>query len=506
MKTFDLPILSQADFYKTGHHAQLPPGTTALYENFTPRSSRLPGVNKAVFFGLQYFIKRYLIQSFAETFFRLPKEKAVGAYKRRLERALGPGVSVAHWEALHDLGFLPLKIKALPEGSVVPMQVPMFTVRATKAEFAWLAGYIETMISATVWGPSTSATTAHEYRKTFDAYARKTGGSADFVPWQGHDFSMRGMFGLEAAAMSGAGHLLSFTGTDTIAAIDFLERYYNADADADLIGGSVPATEHAVMCAGGSSPEEEIATYKRLLTEVYPTGVVSIVSDTWDFWRVVTEYLPALKDVILGRNGKLVIRPDSGDPVKILTGDTGFVPPRPPTGYLAGVAQRRGLVASLWDLFGGTTNAAGYRELDPHVGAIYGDSITRERQEQILDRLAGQQFASTNVVLGIGSYTYQYVTRDTLGFAIKATYAEVNGEPREIFKAPKTDSGKNSARGLIRVDKVDGELVARYPVTLQEEAGGELRTVFVDGMLVNEETLHGIRTRLAEARERELKA
>lgn len=486
-----LDALNLSDFYKTDHRRQFPQGTTRIYSNFTARGSRIEGIDHVVPFGLQYFLKRYLLQEFEESFFHLSSSFAVERYKRRLDSALGPNaVPMDHVEALHRLGYLPLRIKALPEGSLVPVQVPLLTIENTHPDFAWLTNFIETMLSATLWGPCTSATIAREYRRVFDFYAHKTGGDPTFCKWQGHDFSMRGMFGIEAAMMSGAGHLLSFTGTDTIPAIDFLEEWYGADCERELIGGSVPATEHAVMCAGGHDFEAELATYRRLLTEVYPTGIVSIVSDTWDFWRIIGEMLPKLSAEILGRNGKLVIRPDSGDPVKILCGD----PSAPPF-----TLAREGLIVALWSLFGGTTTDGGFRVLDPHVGAIYGDSITLERQAEILGRLAAQGFASSNVVLGIGSFTYQHVTRDTFGFAMKATYCEVNGEGREIFKAPKTDSAKASHRGLIRVERgEEGRYVAQFPVSRKEEEGSLLHLVFEDGKLYNETTLAEIRQRIED--------
>lgn len=228
----------------------------------------------------------------------------------------------------------------------------------------------------------------------------------------------------------------------------------------------------------------EYLAYKRLITEVYPKGIVSIVSDTYDFWAIVTKLLPSLKAEILAREGKVVIRPDSGDPIKIIVGDADAP---------AGTPENKGLIQCLWETFGGTTTDKGFKVLDQHIGAIYGDSITIERQLAILNGLKAKGFASCNVVLGIGSYTYQHVTRDTFGFAMKSTYCEVNGEGREIFKQPKTDSGKNSHRGLIRVDKVGGTYKAVYPVTREEEQKGCLEVVFQDGRILRDMTLAQIR-------------
>ena len=474
------------DGYKVDHRRQYPEQTTLVYSNWTPRKSRISGVNKVVLFGLQYFIKKYIIEDFNCNFFSKPKEEVVKEYSRRINNYLGPNaVGTAHIEALHDLGYIPMVIKALPEGTSVPIRVPMFTMYNTIPDFFWLTNYFETLVSTTIWMPCTSATIAKQYRLILDQYAKETSSQQEFVDWQGHDFSMRGMAGLEAAQMSAAGHLLSFTGTDTIPAIDFLEQYYNANSDAELIGGSVAATEHSVMCMGTNLGEQE--TFKRLITEVYPGGVVSIVSDTWDLWKVLTEYLPNLKEEVLNRDGKVVIRPDSGDPADIICGN--------PNGKTE--VEQKGVVTLLWETFGGTTNDKGFKELDAHIGAIYGDSITVERATDICERLKKKGFASTNVVLGIGSYTYQYNTRDTFGFAMKATYGEVDGVGREIYKDPITDDGtKKSAKGLIKIEQQEGDYVLIDQVSWEEEKTGALQEVFKDGKLVKEFSLKEIRDRI----------
>jgi len=486
-----LPILLK-DGYKVGHKFQYPENTTLVYSNMTPRKSRNEGVDEIIFFGLQYFIKEYLIRQFDENFFRRPKEEVLREYARRLDTYLGKdSITYQHIAALHDLGYLPLEIKALPEGYLVPMRVPVFTVRNTLPDFFWLTNMLETLMSAVLWKPSTSATTAFQYLQTFTEYAGATvGGDDSFIPWQGHDFSFRGMAGIEDAVISGAGHLLSFTGTDTIPAIDFLEEYYQADCTRELIGGSVPATEHSVMCMG--TQDGEIETFLRLVRDVYPSGIVSIVSDTWDFWQVITEFLPRLKEQIVARNGKVVIRPDSGDPVKIIVGDENAP---------VGSPEYKGAIECMWEVFGGTITQKGYKLLDSHIGLIYGDSITTERQAAILEGLKKKGFASYNVVLGIGSYTYEYVTRDTFGFAMKATYGEVSGVGRSIFKDPRTDDGtKKSAKGLMQVyrDPSTGRLALKDQCTWEEEGMGELRTVFRDGKLLVDETLAEIRGRVRE--------
>jgi nicotinamide phosphoribosyltransferase len=471
------------DGYKVDHRRQYPDNTTLVYSNWTPRKSRLEGIESVTFFGLQYFIKKYIIEEFDFNFFSKPKAEVVASYKRRIDNYLGENlVGTDHIADLHDLGYIPMVFKALPEGVAVPIKVPMFTMYNTLPKFFWLTNYFETILSATVWLPCNSATIARQYRIILDKYAEETSSVTEFVDWQGHDFSMRGMAALEAALISGSGHLLSFTGTDTIPAVDFLERYYNADSTKELVGGSVAATEHSVMSMGTDFGEQE--TFKRLLTEVYPSGIVSVVSDTWDLWKVLTEYIPSLKDEILNRDGKLVIRPDSGDPVKIICGDSSS----------NDANAKKGVVQLLWDTFGGVVNDKGFKELDSHIGAIYGDSITLERAREICEGLMQNGFASTNVVLGIGSFTYQYNTRDTFGFAMKATYGEVDGEGREIYKDPITDDGtKTSARGLIKIVKENNSYKLIDRVSWEEEKQGELVEVFRDGKLLVDLKLSEIR-------------
>lgn len=479
------PLL-YTDGYKVDHRRQYPNGTTLVYSNWTPRKSRIEGVNEVVFFGLQYFIKKYIIDDFNTNFFSKPKEEICRKYNRRINNYLGENqVGIKHIEALHDLGYIPMVFKSLPEGVSVPIKVPMFTMYNSLPEFFWLTNYFETLLSTTIWLPCNSATIAKQYRKILDKYALETSSIPEFVDWQGHDFSMRGMAGLEAAIISSAGHLLSFSGTDTIPTIDFFETYYNANSDNELIGRSVSATEHSVMCMGTNTGEQD--TFKRLITEVYPNGIVSIVSDTWDLWKVLTEYLPNLKQEVLSRNGKVVIRPDSGDPVAIICGN--------PNGK--STEEKKGVIELLWEVFGGKINQKGYKELDSHIGAIYGDSITLERAKQICCKLKKQGFASTNIVLGIGSFTYQYNTRDTFGFAMKATYGEVNGEERAIYKNPITDDGtKKSAKGLLKIIKEKGDYKLIDNVSWEEENKGELHEVFRNGKLLINEKLEEIRKRI----------
>lgn len=835
MKT---PASLLCDFYKISHREQYPKETQVVYSTWTPRSNKHhPTTDKVVVFGIQAAILKYLIHYFDEEFFEKEREEVISEYERVLKFALGIKTpDCRHISDLHELGYLPLKIRAIPEGMRVPLRVPMMTIENTDPRFFWLTNFVETMLSAELWLPSTSATIAKEYRDILDRYAEETG-DPNFVGFQGHDFSMRGMACIEAAASSGAGHLLSFYGTDTIPAIFHLEEYYDADIEKELVGTSIPATEHSVMCAGiGSSNEYD--TYERLITEVYPNGLISIVSDTMDLWACVKDIIMPLKEKIMTRDGKVVVRPDcyaegtqiltdkgfvdfreitedslvaqvdfdktysfckptkiqkyaydgemhrfesageqdkkhdilvtpnhrmiyfgkdnveavyakdvplgckkpnkrtvlkaaktkkdptkrlsalerflialqadgcirnknrsefnfskdrktnrflniatsngflitehgagsrnidiskdpekanwksqrafsikhdsldlryeyhkekfgwvdvgkltyewcvdfidelvewdgckkaenrykfdtmekevmdtvelialsagyrtkrntyqdardtvrlcytisiikdsdcittqainhsvelysgdvycctvpsgmlivklgnsvsvcgnSGDPVKIMCGyrqdeirsvPYGFVDNT--TGKLISRREEKGLVECLWDIFGGTINEKGYKVLDPHIGAIYGDSINLSRCESICHELQLKGFASTNVVFGIGSYTYQYNTRDSFGFALKSTMCVIDNVERKIFKNPATDDGtKKSNCGVVAVSEFEGELVCTDGLYQGHHQPDIMRNVFLNGELMVRDSLATIRQRLSES-------
>ncbi|NYH20183.1 nicotinate phosphoribosyltransferase [Paraburkholderia bryophila] len=535
-----------ADFYKTGHPSMYPKATTKLVANFTPRSAKYAPVlrelfdDKVVWFGLQGFIQEFLIDLFGAEFFQKPKAQAVRKYKRRMDTALGAdAVPVASLEALHELGHLPLEIRSLPEGSRVDIRVPPVIFINTHPDFPWVSTYFETVVSCESWKPSTVATIAFEFRKLLTYFANLTGAPLDFVNWQGHDFSMRGMSGVHDAMRCGAGHLLSFTGTDTIPAIDYLEDHYGANAERELVGGSIPASEHSVMALRILLTQQrlerdpaqamldpkalrrkaELEVIREFVTEGYPQGMVSLVSDTFDFWNVMTVIAKELKADILARrpdalgNAKVVFRPDSGDPVKILTGytddelvldsdgkaavtETGRYTVKE-SGETISEAERTGAVECLWNIYGGTTTEKGYKVLDSHVGLIYGDSITLTRARDIMLRMAAKGFASCNVVLGIGSYVYGMNSRDTFGYALKAIYAEVDGEAVDIYKDPATDDGtKKSAKGLPRVEKEGDHFVLYEQQTVEQAEGGALVPVFRNGELLVRQSLAEIRERL----------
>jgi len=531
--------LAQTDFYKTFHKDGYHPDIKKVYSNYTSRNGRLSNVSggdSVVFVGLQYFIKDVLIDEWNNTFFNLPKEQAIHNFKRIVDNSLMIDYDMSHFEALHDLQYLPLSIKALPEGVSVPYGVPPVTFVNTVDGFQWLSNYIETVFSTENWPIQTSATTAKAYLKNTIASFDRAGLDHDLIPFMVHDFSFRGCFGRHAAAMSGFGHLTSFAGTDTIPAILFAEKYYNANVEKELVGASVLATEHSTATSyimamvedlGITKLEAEVMYVEYLFTKA-PTGILSHVSDSFDFWAFVSEGLPKLKEAIMSREGKFVIRPDSGDIIKVLTGYTVFDKytfdtvddvcnhthdyPQDTYDYevyklkdgsyveienfgVVSVEEVKGLVECLWDVFGGTLSPTGMKVLDEHIGAIYGDSVTLQRQEEIIKRLEDKDFAAL-VVLGVGSYSYQYVTRDTHASAVKGTWVEKDGKGIDVCKDPATDRSKKSAKGLLRVELSGGKYVLYDQQTKEQESQGELTTVFLDGQLTRETSLAEIRERI----------
>jgi nicotinamide phosphoribosyltransferase len=647
-----------ADGYKVGHRPMFPFGSRRTYGNLTARADRLfeKSVScsvlwdhKVVWFGIQGVLQE-LNEMWQKSFFSKPKAEVIKRYARRMDNYLGKGkVSVDGMEALHDLGYLPIEVLALPEGSRVNMNVPLYVIANTDDRFFWFTNYLETSMSNLIWKMVTNATIAYEYRRVLQMWARHTGAPKEFVDVQGHDFSYRGVGGPEDGCRSSAGHLVGFCGTDTIPSIDYVEDYYGANVEREFVACSLPATEHAVATAniltnlhrmlakrraeglpdltaaefGVARLNAERDFVKRLITEVYPDGGISLVCDSFNFWGVVTEVIPSLKEEIMARPqdslglAKVVVRPDSGDPVEIICGveifteyeaeqlmvgqgTKGLIPRLPVIyfrdtegrlfkatdvlgrnpnktwteldneilvkaggdvlaafkqmtdtsrkvnperlardahdpvkpmirGFLYSMeieletdtvgtyrcgyhidehtlsAEERGAVECLWETFGGITNEAGYKELDSHIGLIYGDSITVQRTQEIMRRLAKKGFASSNVVLGIGSYTYQYNTRDTFGQAIKATAILVDDDQIDLYKAPATEgeTAKKSAKGFLRVEKQGGDFILAQEQEMSFDdlarTSGELRRIFRNGDFTVRTTLNEVRQLLGGA-------
>lgn len=474
--SYDPYLLLRTDVYKFGHREQYPPGTNKVYSYLESRGSRIPGVNHTVFFGLQYYLKKFLTQSL--------RPEMAEEWIKRTRKILGENApSPDHIEALCELGYFPLKIKALPEGSVVPCGTPLMSITNVEPEFFWLVNYIETLLLK-VWYPCTVATNSLRFRMMFEQMARATCENSDHVKFQMHDFGYRGVSTEETAEVGGMSHLLSFFGTDTTPGAWGLDDWYGAS---EPIALSVPASEHSVMCSWDIENDDLPAI--RNMLQKYPNGIVSIVSDSYDLWRAIIEYYgDELKELILARNGKTVIRPDSGDPVKIVCGDYDAE---------AGTPENKGMIRLLDEIFGSTINNRGYKEINPKVGCIYGDAIYYERAEEIMRNLAEQQYASSNIVFGSGGLLLQNWNRDTFKFAIKATYCEVNGEPRAVEKMPKTDTGKKSKKGYLSVmPDASGQLRTLQSCTPEEEVEGLLQTVYERGNILQYQSGDEIRKHL----------
>lgn len=317
METMPLLLL---DYYKTTHQAQYPKGITKLVSYLTPRMSRVH-FDKIVQFGVQYFVKEYLIDYFNKNFFNKDKGEVLAEYDRILGATIGKGTyNLYNIAALHDLGYLPIQIRAIPEGTIVPMKVPVIEIMNTHPDFAWLVNTIETLMSCTLWHGMVSANVGYMYRQIANKYYAET--VEDDVPVNRAmgDFSMRGQESLESATISSAGWLLSFVNTATVPAIPFMEKYYNCDCTKEPVGFGAVSTEHSVMCSNAAVDGDEITFVKRALTEIYPNTSFSMVSDSYDYWNMVSVILPQCKKEIMEHNGVFLVRPDSGNPVDIICG------------------------------------------------------------------------------------------------------------------------------------------------------------------------------------------
>ncbi len=473
------------DFYKAVHAEMLPKGITKSVSYFTPRMSRIKQWDKVVMFGLQGFIKTYLIDYFNEYFFNMPIENVMCEYKRVMDATLGKDVySIEKVEKLHKLGYLPIEIISLPEGTRVPMHVPMFGITNTHPDFAWLPQSLESLISAESWHAMIVATVGYTYRQIVNEYYDKTCDDSTERARALGAFDFRGEECTDSAVKAGAGWCLSFLNTATVPTIPYLEKNYNCDCIKEPVAFGSPSTEHSVMCSNFAIDGDEITLLKRLLTEIYPNTSFSAVLDSYDYWNVIENILPLIKDEIMSHNGCMLMRGDSGDCVEVVTKT----------------------VFKLWDEFGGTVNSKGYKVLDPHVKAIYGDSITVQRCQEIYKILEQNGFACSNVALGVGSFSFQCIeedgilkpfTRDTFSSCIKATYCEIEDKPYPIFKNPKDGGFKKSQKGCCVVRKDNcGEYSFKDGFTWREaceNTENQLVTVFKDGVMKRQQSLYDIR-------------
>ncbi len=555
MRNFNINSLFYVDGYKLSHKRMLAKGTTKLYGTWIPRSTKHApkGITKIVSFG-QQLVWKWIHDEFEENFFfskernslrdeevrgkdirndvKSLKSKAL-SFVKDMSLYLGMEYDGKHFEELWDLGYLPIKVKALPEGIETDPNIPHMTFVNTVDGFAWLTLYLETIVSSLAWKPATSATIALQYKRNVTNWVMKTDPSQSFlIPFLCHDFSARGLSPWDMIT-SGLGHATSFGGSDTLPVIPAARYFYNEPEDEVCIN-SVNASEHSVSTTKIFTVGEQQMIADWL--QEFPTVILSIVSDTFDLWKLITEYLPANKEAIMARDGKLVIRPDSGDPVDIICGEPfgGISIPDYPSQEDEdnwdfcekehyNTPKGKGVIELLWDIFGGTINEQGYKVLDSHIGAIYGDSINLERQVQIYERLAAKGFAATNIVLGIGSFTYQFNTRDTFGFAAKGAWFEteeeflatpesveygVRNKTYNIYKDPVTDDGtKKSLKGLLAVHEVQkindktelpehSHYITQQECTHEEESKGLLQVIYEDGKFFNQTTLTEIRKKI----------
>lgn len=477
------------DFYKAVHAEMLPEKITKSVSYFTPRMSRVNRWDSVVMFGLQGFIKTYLVDYFNDEFFNKPFDEVIGGYKRVMDATLGENAyKIEKIEKLHKLGYLPIEIVALPEGTIVPMHVPTFGITNTHKDFAWLPQSLESLISTESWHPMIAATVGYTYRQIVNYYYDLTCDDETSRAKALGAFDFRGEECTDSAIKAGAGWCLSFLNTATVPTIPYLEKNYKCDCTKEPVAFGSPSTEHSVMCSNFAVDGDEITLLRRLLTEIYPNTSFSAVLDSYDYWNVIDNILPQLKPEILAHNGCMLMRGDSGDCVEVVTKT----------------------VFKLWEEFGGTTNSKGYKVLDPHVKAIYGDSITVQRCEQIYKILMENGFACSNVALGVGSFSFQCIeedgilkpfTRDTFSSCIKATYCEIDDKPFQIFKNPKDGGFKKSQKGCCVVVKgsddkliyVDGRTWEEAHVSGEDAKVNLLQPVFKDGQLIKEQSLAEIR-------------
>lgn len=493
----DTLALLLCDTYKQVHQDQYPKSLKKLVSYWVPRKSMFSehgDYNKMVFFGLQAFIQEYLIDYFNKNFFDMPLNEVINEYTTYMDVQLGDGnYNINNVIKLHNLGYLPLAIKALPEGSLVNMGVPCIEVTNTDEDFAWLVQWIECVLQNELWKPCNHATIGHMYYKLAKLYYGKTVDDNVDPRNAFADFGMRGMSCMNEAIRCSAAWLLSSNKTSTIPALPYIDKYYDAECKKNNIGKGAISTEHSVMGANYALDGDERTFVKRLLTETYPYASFSMVSDTYDYWNMVDNILPSLKKEIMEHKGTLFVRPDSGDQFEVVTKT----------------------VEKLWMTFGGSLNSKGYKVLDPHIRVILGDGSTLACVRKIWIYLEEHGFAANNVIFGVGAFCFTAIfegdkmivnTRDTYGICMKASWGLFDDRELFIFKDPKTDTEhlKKSHKGLVLVEtdgnnfKYTDELMTEdYMKMLQNGHKNAMHLVYADGEMFNYETFTTIRERLA---------
>jgi nicotinamide phosphoribosyltransferase len=457
-------LLLLVDSYKMSHWVQYPPNTTNVYSYLESRGGRFQW---NVFFGLQYLLKKYLQGNV------VTQEKIDEAYAFSKVH-FGTSFNTFNkegWEYIlkkYD-GKLPLKIKAVPEGTILQNKNVLVTVENTDPKCYWLTNYIETLL-VQVWYPITVATQSWHLREIIRKYLEDTG-NPDILSFKLHDFGFRGVSSVETAGIGGMSHLVNFDGTDTIAGIIYANKYYNSG----VCGFSVPASEHSTITSWGK--ENEVNAMRNML-EQYPKGIVACVSDSFDIFRACKEYWgDKLRYDVLKREGILVVRPDSGEPTEIV--------PK--------------VLNILGDQFGFHTNEKGYKVLNPKVRVIQGDGIDFDTLPSILNVIKINGWSADNIAFGSGGGLLQKLNRDTMKFAFKCSNITVNGQDRDVFKSPITDPVKNSKKGrlkLINLVPSHGSFFNTVNENDNTFGNDQLETVFLNGDLTKEYSFDTIRKRV----------
>lgn len=457
-------LLLNTDSYKTSHWVQYPPNTRYISSYIEPRGRKNAEFNDVVFFGLQAFIKQYLLTP-------ITQQNILDAADMLV--AHGVPFNQDGWQAILDKhqGFLPIAIEAIPEGTVLPTKQVVCQVINTDPDFYWLTSYLETALLRAVWYPSTVASLSYACKQAIQAALEKSADSIEALPFKLHDFGARGVSSMESAALGGLAHLVNFSGTDTLSALIAASRWYGMDNDMPAF--SIPAAEHSTMTSWQRDGETD--AYANMLKQFGGDGkIVAVVSDSYDLWHAIDNIWGGeLKEQVENMGGTLVVRPDSGDPVKVV----------------------REALERLAAKFGTSINQKGYKVLPDCIRVIQGDGIDLTSLGDILDAIMQAGFSAENVTFGMGGGLLQRVNRDTLSWAMKANAADVAGEWRDVYKDPITSKNKRSKRG--RLALVADENESFQTIRLDELNGREnlLQPVFENGKLLRDDTLSDIRKR-----------
>jgi nicotinamide phosphoribosyltransferase len=459
-RIFKSPILN-TDSYKVGMNLMYPPGTTGVYSYIESRGGRY---DRTVVFGLQAFIKEYLLEPITQSDIDIADE---------ILTAHGEPFNRAGWQYILDkhAGYLPVVIRAVPEGTVVPVRNVLATIENTDPECFWLTTWLETALLRAVWYGTTVSTQSWTIKQVILDYLERTGDPTT-IGFKLHDFGARGVSSMESAGIGGAAHLVNFMGTDTITGILFAREYYNAG----VAGFSIPAAEHSTITSWGR--DGEVDAYRNMLNQFARAGsVLAVVSDSYDIYNAASKlWGEELRQQVIDSGATVVIRPDSGDPVEV----------------------NRKLVEILGEKFGYTTNAKGFKVLN-NVRLIQGDGINELTVRSILGAFMAMGWSADNIAFGMGGALLQQLDRDTQKFAMKCSSAEVNGEWVDVFKDPVTDSVKASKKGRVTLWQSGGEFASGVtaPTGWTDKGIGPwteaLMEVFRDGKLITDYNFEQVR-------------